>query len=94
MTGLPIWREVIEHQPLPPAAVSALVRARMAGAEFADLATVYQRGGHFCAEFHFLNPIGPERQRSVIVMLGIASEKDWLSATKDTIQQVERGGEA
>lgn len=51
-----------------------LLRAEMRGAMFKPVATMEIRAERFIAEVWFEAPIGPERQTSVVVMLGVMPE--------------------
>lgn len=57
-----------------PTGLVFLMRAKMRGAEFQPLATLSTRGTRWTAEIWFREPIGPERQSSVVVALAVMAE--------------------
>lgn len=56
--------------------LSMIVKAKLAGAVFQGTAQVFLRAGHFVADCPFVEPIGPERQDGVTVMLGVLPEEN------------------
>lgn len=54
-----------------PVGTAAIVKARLAGARFRRLAVISERGGRYVATINFREPVGPEKQDGLVVMLTV-----------------------
>jgi hypothetical protein len=54
---------------LNPCGVATVIRARNSGARFKPHATVFRREGRLVARIDFHEPVGPERELGVVVLL-------------------------
>lgn len=66
----PIPLELVEAL-ASPTGLALMVRARMRWAQFRPVAHVSARAGRYVAEIDFAEPIGPERQDGLVVMLTV-----------------------
>lgn len=55
-----------------PVGTAAIIKARMAGARFRRLAAITVRADRYVATINFRDPIGPEGQDGLVVMLTVA----------------------
>lgn len=57
-----------------PNGLAAIIRASLRQARFRRLARISVRTGRFVAELEFVEPVGPERQRAVVIPLPVRPE--------------------
>lgn len=68
--GYPVPLELVE-QLVSAQGMAFMVRARMRWARFKPIARVMVRADRFVAEIDFEEPVGPERQDGLVVMLTV-----------------------
>lgn len=73
-TAHTVWAIPVElaQALLGPVGTAAVIRARLGGARFNRLARIDVRAGRYVATINFQEPIGPERQTDLVLMLRFA----------------------
>ncbi len=72
---LAIWQELLSHL-VNPKGQSEMVQALLRGAVFKPQAMILLRHGCFVAQLDFVEPVGPDRQDGLVLMLNVHPERE------------------